>query len=59
MKKLCEDTFAIGYIDCDTIYFDDNRINFEDVIHVCGELPCLFLAYNKEFVHVYCRVPKV
>jgi len=46
-------------VNCETAYFDDNRFDFEDVIHVCGDTPCLLLAYNKEQIHVYFRIPKV
>lgn len=56
IKKLCENTYAIGYVNCDTAYFDDNRFDFDDV---CGKIPCLFLTYNKEKIHVYIRIPKV
>lgn len=59
VKKLCEDNYAVGYVDCDTTYFDDGFFDYEDVSHVCGEVPCLFLSYNKEKIHVYICIPKV
>lgn len=60
VKNVCNNTYAIGYVDCcDIEYFDDNCFDFEDVIHVSSEIPCLFLAYNKEKIHVYFRIPKV
>lgn len=58
IKDLCEDNYAVGFVDCDAAYLDDNCYDFENVVHVCGEIPCLFLAYNKENIHVYLRVPK-
>lgn len=61
VKKLCKDMYAIGHVDvdCDISYFHDNCYDFEDVVHDCGEIPCLFLTYNKDTIHVYFRVPKV
>lgn len=56
---MSEDTYAIGYLDCENSYFDDNNFNFEEIIHVCGEVPCLFLTFNKEKIHVYIQIPKV
>ncbi|XP_026821859.1 alanine--tRNA ligase, mitochondrial-like isoform X2 [Rhopalosiphum maidis] len=58
VKNKCEDSYAVGYVDCDEAYLDDNCYDFENVVHVCGEIPCLFLAYNKENIHVYLRIPK-
>lgn len=49
----------MGYVDCDATYLDDNCYDFENVVGVCGEIPCLFLAYNKDNIHVYLRIPKV
>jgi len=49
----------VGYLECDVEYLDDNCYDFGSIIHVCGEIPCLFLAYNKEHIHVYLRIPKV
>lgn len=60
VNKLCQDSYAVGYVDCDTnYYFDDDFFDYEDVSYVCGEVPCLFLSYNKEKIHVYMRIPKV
>ncbi|XP_008178686.1 alanine--tRNA ligase, mitochondrial [Acyrthosiphon pisum] len=58
VKILCKDNYAVGYVDCDVAYLNDNCYDFENVIHICGEIPCLFLAYNKEHIHVYLRIPK-
>lgn len=49
----------MGFVDCDTAFFDDDCFDFEDVVHVCDDIPCLFLAYNKKKIHVYFRIPKV
>lgn len=60
IKQLCEDTCAIGYVDIDEIAkFDEKTFNFDEVVDVCHKVPCLFLAYNKENIHVYFRIPKV
>lgn len=56
VKDLYENTYAIGYVKCDTDYFGDNCFDFNDIY---GKLPCLFLTYNKEKIHVYIRIPKV
>jgi len=49
----------VGYVECDVAYLNDNCYDFENIIHICGEIPCLFLAYNKEHIHVYLRILKV
>jgi len=59
VKILCKNNYAVGYVECDVAYLDDNCYDFENVIHVCGEIPCLFLAYNKQHIHVYLRIPEV
>lgn len=59
IKKLCKNSYAIGRVDCDTAYFEDNNFDFEDALHSCGEIPCLFLVYNKEEIHVFIRIPQV
>lgn len=56
VNKLCETSYAIGYVNCDTAYFDDDCFDFGDV---CEKIPCLFFTYNKEKIHVYIRIPKV
>ncbi|XP_050420574.1 alanine--tRNA ligase, mitochondrial-like [Adelges cooleyi] len=57
LRKLYDEKCVVGSVDVNDFYFNDNRINFDEVTRTYGDIPCLLFAYKNGIIFMYCHVP--